>query len=121
LIYFAVQEYGIFFVNPTTNPWIRGRILMSKKIIAIVLVLILGGLLVVTVFGPRGVLHMLRLKDEVRQLEEGNQQLKAENFALRREIDKLKSNPKYLEDKAREELGLAKGNELVYELKKNKK
>ncbi len=64
---------------------------------------------------------MLRLKDEVRKLEEHNQQLKAENLLLHKEIEKLKNNPKYLEDKARDELGLAKENELVYELKKKSK
>jgi cell division protein FtsB len=94
---------------------------MSKKILVIVLLLILGGLLIFAVFGQRGVMHMLRLKDEVRKLEEHNQQLKAENLLLHKEIEKLKNNPKYLEDKARDELGLAKENELVYELKKKSK
>ncbi len=94
---------------------------MYRKIVIILLFLILGSLLAMSIFSQRGLLHMLRLKDELRQLEIHNQQLQAENLVLRREIDNLKSNSKYLEDKARDELGLAKDNELIYELKKKNK
>ncbi len=64
---------------------------------------------------------MVRLKDELRRLEECNQQLKSENLALKKEIEQLKNNPHYLEDLARDELGLARENELIYELKKKHK
>lgn len=94
---------------------------MNKKLIIILFTLIMGGLLTVAIFSQRGVLHMVRLKEELRQLEDYNSKLKAENFALKKEIEQLKYNSNYLEDLARDELGLAKENELIYELKKKNK
>lgn len=64
---------------------------------------------------------MFRIKEELKTLEEHNKQLTAENLALKKQIDQLKSNRKYLEDLARDELGLAKEDELIYELKKKQK
>jgi cell division protein FtsB len=93
---------------------------MKKTAILIAFLLILGGLLTYTVFGKRGLLHLARVKEELRLLKEVNTQLEAENLALRKEIELLKTNPEYIEDLAREELGLVKENELIYQLKKNK-
>jgi len=64
---------------------------------------------------------MFRIKEELKTLEEHNKQLKTENLALKKQIDQLKSNHRYLEDLARDELGLAKEDELIYELKKKQK
>ncbi len=64
---------------------------------------------------------MIRIKEELKTLEEHNKQLKAENLSLKKQIDQLKSNQRYLEDLARDELGLAKQDELIYELKKKQK
>jgi cell division protein FtsB len=94
---------------------------MSKKIISLIFILILVTLLAMTVFGQRGLLHMTRLKAELRLFEESNQRLQKENLALKKQIDQLKNDRRHLEDLAREELGLARENELIYELKKKHK
>jgi len=94
---------------------------MSKKIISLTFILILVALLAMTVFGQRGLLHMTRLKEELRLFEENNQRLQKENLALKKQIEQLKNDRRHLEDLARDELGLAKENELIYELKKKHK
>jgi len=94
---------------------------MSKKIITLLFILILLLLLTVTVFGQRGLLHMTRLKEEVKRFEASNQKLQEENITLKKQIEQLKNDRRHLEDLARDELGLAKENELIYDLKKKHK
>ncbi len=94
---------------------------MGKKIISLIFILILVALLAMTVFGQRGLLHMTRLKEELRRFEENNQRLQEENLALKKQIEQLKNNRRHLEDLARDELGFARENELIYELKKKHK
>jgi cell division protein FtsB len=94
---------------------------MRKKIISLLFILILLALLAVTVFGQRGLLHMTRLKEELRRFEASNQKLQEENMVLKKQIEQLKNDRRHLEDLARDEMGLAKENELIYDLKKKKK
>ena len=94
---------------------------MNKKIISLLFILILVALLAMAVFGQRGLLHMTRLKEDLSRFEESNQKLQTENLALKKQIEQLKNDRRHLEDLARDELGLAKENELIYELKKKHK
>jgi cell division protein FtsB len=94
---------------------------MSKKIVSLLFIFILLALLSITVFGQRGLLHMTRLKEELKRFEVSNQKLQEENTALKKEIEQLKNDRRHLEDLARDELGLAKENELIYDLKKKHK
>jgi len=94
---------------------------MSKKLLSLILIVILLALLALTVFGQRGLLHMSRLKAELRLFEESNQRLQKENMELKKQIEQLKHDRRHLEDLARDELGLARENELIYELKKKHK
>jgi cell division protein FtsB len=95
--------------------------MLNKKLLTLACALLLCILLVITIFGQRALLHMFRIKEELKTLEEHNKQLKAENLALKKQIGQLKSNHRYLEDLARDELGLAKEDELIYEFKKKQK
>ena len=49
-----------------------------------------------------------------------NKRLEEENAILREEIDRLKHDPTYLEEKARKEYGLLKKNEMLYKFDKKK-
>lgn len=78
-----------------------------------------------TIFGERGVLHLLRLWGEKRELEERNFLLQKENELLRERIYRLRHDNQYLEKIAREELGLVRPGEIIYrftssESKKNR-
>jgi cell division protein FtsB len=69
---------------------------------------------VVTVFGERGIVHIWRLTEDKRKLDEANFLLQQENEALRTKIHRLRHDDLYLEKVAREELGLARPGEIVY-------
>ena len=61
---------------------------------------------------------MVRLQNELHQIKNSNESLIAENKQLQSEIDQLKNNLFYLEQIIRNELGLAKEDEIIYRPKK---
>lgn len=68
----------------------------------------------VTVIGERGALHLWRLRGEKARLDEQNYRLQKENEALRRRVQRLRTDDDYLEKVAREELNLVRPGEIVY-------
>ncbi len=68
-----------------------------------------------TVFGERGVLHIHHLTQEKEDIQKRALQIKEENEQLRREIEALKSDRRYLESIARKEFGLVRPNEIIYQ------
>jgi cell division protein FtsB len=71
--------------------------------------------------GPkRSALHLLKTKKQLAQIQAENKRLEEENKVLRQEIDRLKHDPTYLEEKARKEYGLLKKNEMIYKFDKKK-
>lgn len=67
-----------------------------------------------TTFGERGMLHLWRLGEEKKKLDERNFFLQNENEILRERIYRLRHDNLYLEKIAREDLGLARQGEIVY-------
>lgn len=67
-----------------------------------------------TVFGSHGLLHFRELKSELRSIERTNTELEEKITFYQEELDALKRSDEALEKKAREELGLARENEVVY-------
>lgn len=82
------------------------------------LVYVLSALLVTlslfTVFGERGALHLWRLWQEKKRLEERNFVLQKENEILRERIYRIRHDDRYLERIAREELNLVRPGEIIY-------
>jgi cell division protein FtsB len=79
------------------------------------------GLLMMTVlvhdlFGERGFLAMRRQLQEKLQLEQEIQQIQEQNRALGDSIQRLKTDPEYIERLAREQHGLARPGEHVFKL-----
>ena len=68
------------------------------------------------IFGDRGLVQLSHLQSEQRQLEEIAFGLQQNNDELRRRIQRLQSDDRYIERLARERLGLAKKGEFVYRL-----
>lgn len=68
-----------------------------------------------TAFGERGLLHLWHLQEEKRDLDEKNFVLQRENEKLRENIDRLRKDDLYLERLAREELGLVREGEIIYQ------
>jgi cell division protein FtsB len=72
--------------------------------------------IVSTVFGDRGLVQLLHLQSEQRQLERVAFDLQQRNGKLQRRIERLESDDRYIERLARERLGLAKKDELIYRI-----
>jgi len=68
-----------------------------------------------TVFGERGLLRIYHLREEHRQMLKNVDELRAENERLRREVEALKSDRRYLESIARKDFGLVRKNEVIYQ------
>ena len=67
-----------------------------------------------TVSGERGLFHLLRLSEEQRQLEDRVRVLLRENTDLKERRRRLRTDDFFLEKVAREGLGLARENEIIY-------
>jgi cell division protein FtsB len=64
---------------------------------------------------PWGAVSYLRLRHELQELRAANRALAENNRALEQEIERLKNDRAYLEKVAREEYGLLKKNEVLYQ------
>jgi cell division protein FtsL len=88
---------------------------MKKKrflLLILILLLILG---ILTFFGEKGILHLLRLRKEVVRIKEKNIKLEEENQKLKEEVKRLQSDKRYIEEIARKELGMVKEGEIIYQ------
>lgn len=85
-------------------------------------ILLVAGFLVlvvsVTILGNGGIFHIYRLYQEEKQIEVDNQKLKDKNARLRKEVEALTSDLAYIERIARQELGMVKEGDAVYQFKK---
>lgn len=68
-----------------------------------------------TVFGERGLLRIYHLSREKEQIRERVGEVRGENEKLKREIEALKTDRRYLESIARKDFGLVRPNEMVYQ------
>ena len=78
----------------------------------LVLFLVLG---LLTFFGDKGVLQLLRLQKELSRIKEANKGTEAENRKLREEVRRLQNEKRYIEEIARKELGMVKEGEIIYQ------
>lgn len=70
-----------------------------------------------SVWGERGWLDLRKVRQQESRLREQIRDLEKENRRLLREVTALREDPYAVERIAREELGLVKPGEVVYELK----
>jgi len=85
----------------------------TQSIFLSITVVLLFSLLFFIVFGEHGLLDLSILKKERDQLSEKNDRLSHQNLSLSVEIDRLKHDPKYIENIARQELGMVGKDELI--------
>ncbi len=86
----------------------RKRVLL----IIIFLFLILG---LLTFFGDKGILHLLRLQKELVRIKEASTKMEEENRNLREDVKRLRHEKRYIEEIARKELGMIKKDEIIYQ------
>lgn len=92
--------------------WRRKKIYLSPLLIVIAIIALL------TIFGDRGLIRIYKLSKERDSIKTYNEQIRAENAAMKDEIHRLKTDDKYIEVIARKELGMVGKNELVYQFEK---
>jgi len=94
---------------------------MAKRKVINTIVIVAVISLMVAIFVP-GALKISKFKKEIQKQEQIKKKLIKKNKVLRQEEKLLEENPEYLEEVAREELGLIKKEEVIYrrELEENK-
>ncbi len=70
--------------------------------------------IIAAVFGGHGLMHLQRMRNEQRELEQLAFNLQQQNEQLRQQIRRLQSDDAYIEKLARERLGLVKHDEVIY-------
>jgi cell division protein FtsB len=82
------------------------------------LVVFVGCVLVIdSLVGDKGVLQMLKKRQEARALEQSLSAVRAENARLRLEADRLRNDSSALEELARKDLDLIKPGEKLFILR----
>lgn len=89
------------------TPWLTLVLLLSS--------LLLLAMMALTVWGDRGLLAMWRTQRERDRLVREIEIVEQKNATLSREVQRLHSDLAYIEKIAREELGLVRPGELVFE------
>ncbi len=91
---------------------------MSRKNIIIgVSVLFLFPLLVMIISGDNGFFDLKRLNKEKAELVEQARDLESENLKLYRKVERLKNDPVFIENVARQELGMIGKDEIILKFK----
>ena len=89
----------------------------QKKYLAY-LIIFVSAMVVFGVFGVRGLMNIYYLRGEREKVRTVNARLSEENRRLAEQINRLRHNKEEVEKIAREELGLAKKGEIVYQFEK---
>ncbi len=74
-----------------------------------------------TIFGERGLLRIYRLNQEKQDINRRLEEMKVENEKLKREIEALRTDRRYLESIARRDFGLVRPNEVIYQFPSQEK
>ena len=81
----------------------------------------LAFILFFTVFGDKGLLRIVELRQDKNRVEARLTDSRSDNEKLKREIVALKSDRRYLESIARKDFGLVRSNEIIYQFPQEQK
>jgi len=98
-------------MNPAANH--RNERSFWRRHVGGALALVIVFLLAHDVFGKHGFLAMREEQREIRELREEVSRLNQENVQLEDQVKGLRSDPRLIEQIAREELGLARPGEII--------
>ena len=91
----------------------RSALRHKKELYYIFLIVLVGGILVLSIFGPQGYLAMKKVQKELEKQEERVDAIKRSNASRQNNIDDLESE-EGAERKAREQ-GYGRENEIIIE------
>ena len=89
----------------------------SRRIVHVLLFLAAAIIVLDALAGDRGLLAMLRVRREYRELADTVSRARAENARLAEQARRLREDPAAVEEVARRELGLIKPGEKVFIIK----
>jgi len=87
---------------------------LRKKIIIVLAALLLIYFLASSILGEMGLIKYYRMKAQYNTLSAETATLKRDNAKLAKEVRALRSDAEYIEQIARDKLGLARPGEIVY-------
>jgi cell division protein FtsB len=90
----------------------------KRELYYIFLIVVVGGILVLSIFGPKGYLEMKKTRTELQRLENQVESLRKSNAEKQENIKALKSDPKAIEGLAREK-NYGRENEIIERLPKD--
>jgi cell division protein FtsB len=90
---------------------------LKKNILFVLAIVTMCLMLLFIVFGVNGLSDLYRLRKQKENLAQKNDELKKENISFYREIERLKHDPRYVEDVARKELGVIGKDEVIIKVK----
>lgn len=90
---------------------------LKKNILLVLAIVTMCLMLLFIVIGENGLSDLYRLKKQKENLSQKNDELKKENISFYREIERLKHDPRYVEDVARKELGVIGKDEVIIKMK----
>jgi cell division protein FtsB len=88
---------------------------MRKRIVFLLMLFFFLVLGLLTFWGDKGILHLLRLQKELVRIKETNKNIEEENRKLREQVRRLQHEKQYIEEIARKELGMVKEGEILYQ------
>ncbi|MCC7417866.1 MAG: septum formation initiator family protein [Acidobacteria bacterium] len=104
--------------RPTARRPTTGRAGTRKRRLVVWLLLFGAALFIAdSLVGDRGLLAMLRAREQYDRLAAAIAQQRAENARLRAEVERLTSDPAAIEEIARRDLGLIRPGEKVFIVK----
>ena len=90
----------------------------KQSILVLAASILLGALFFFIIVSEHGLKDVNFLKKEQARLVNLNRRLSEENLAISVEIERLKYDPAYIENIARQELGMIRADELIIKPKK---
>ncbi len=93
---------------------VRAEKKKTRVVIFTFLLLLILYLITSMVFGENGLLKYLKLKQKKAEMLSYIKTLQQENTKLKEEVSQLRSDPFYIEKRAREELNLSRPDEYIF-------
>jgi len=89
------------------------------KIVFFFAVLVLISYMVLIIIGDNGLRDLNAMKQELNALKTENTQLQQKNIEMHRKIKRLKEDPEFIENIARQELKMIGKDEVVFKFKED--
>jgi cell division protein FtsB len=100
--------------TPETRRQHTGRVQRGRRTVATVLIVLTGLVMLDTLFGERGLLALVRTRQQHQALAAEVERSHAANDRLREEVRRLNIDPSAIEDLARRDLGMIKPGEKLF-------